>query len=61
MRELRRLCRRIVWVNPQKRHPAYEPLVRGMAAALPYVDRFLAGHNLRALESVAAAIEGTWS
>jgi hypothetical protein len=58
MRRLRRLARRIVWVNPHKRHPAYEPLVRGMAAALPYLDAFLSGHSLRTLESVADAIEG---
>jgi uncharacterized protein with von Willebrand factor type A (vWA) domain len=56
MERLRRLTRRIVWINPQKRHRAYEPLAGGMAAALPYVDAFLSGHNLRALDAVAAAI-----
>lgn len=55
---LRRLARRIVWVNPHKRHAAYEPLARGMAAALPYLDAFLSGHSLRTLEAVADAIEG---
>jgi len=58
MRRLRLLARRIVWVNPHRRHPAYEPLVRGMAAALPYLDAFLSGHSLRTLEAVADAIEG---
>ncbi|MBV8749556.1 MAG: VWA domain-containing protein [Candidatus Eremiobacteraeota bacterium] len=58
MLRLRRLARRIVWVNPHKRHPAYEPLARGMAAALPYLDAFLSGHSLRTLEAVADAIEG---
>ncbi|HEX3464613.1 MAG TPA: VWA domain-containing protein [Candidatus Elarobacter sp.] len=58
MLRLRRLTRRIVWVNPHKRHPAYEPLARGMAAALPYLDAFLSGHSLRTLETVADAIEG---
>ncbi|GAC1423781.1 MAG: VWA domain-containing protein [Candidatus Velthaea sp.] len=58
MERLRRLTRRIVWVNPHKRHPAYEPLARGMAAALPYLDAFVSGHNLRTLEAVADAIEG---
>ena len=58
MLRLRRLARRIVWVNPHKRHAAYEPLARGMAAALPYVDAFLSGHSLRTLEAVADAIEG---
>ncbi|HTD37744.1 MAG TPA: VWA domain-containing protein [Candidatus Limnocylindrales bacterium] len=58
MLRLRRLARRIVWVNPHKRHPAYEPLARGMAAALPYLDAFLSGHSLRTLATVADAIEG---
>ncbi|MDB5026378.1 MAG: hypothetical protein JWO66_67, partial [Candidatus Eremiobacteraeota bacterium] len=58
MLRLRRLARRVVWVNPHKRHPAYEPLARGMAAALPYLDAFLSGHSLRTLEAVADAIEG---
>jgi uncharacterized protein with von Willebrand factor type A (vWA) domain len=55
---LRRLTRRIVWVNPQKRHRGYEPLAGGMAAALPFVDAFLSGHSLRSLADVAAAIAG---
>ena len=31
-------------------------LAAGMAAALPYVDVFLPGHNLAALESLAEAL-----
>jgi uncharacterized protein with von Willebrand factor type A (vWA) domain len=58
MERLRRLARRIVWVNPHKRHPAYEPLAKGMAAALPFLDAFVSGHNLRTLEAVADAIDG---
>ncbi|MFN2462107.1 MAG: VWA domain-containing protein [Candidatus Velthaea sp.] len=61
LERLRRLARRIVWVNPHKRHPAYEPLARGMAAALPYLDAFVSGHNLRTLDAVADAIEGRFS
>jgi uncharacterized protein len=56
MARLQRLTRRIVWINPQKRHAAYEPLVRGMAAALPFVDVLLSGHNLRSLDAIAGAI-----
>ncbi|MDB5095493.1 MAG: protein containing von Willebrand factor type (vWA) domain [Candidatus Eremiobacteraeota bacterium] len=55
---LARLARRVVWVNPLKRDPAYEPLTRGMRAALPYVDVFLDGHDLRSLAAVARAIGG---
>jgi uncharacterized protein with von Willebrand factor type A (vWA) domain len=55
---LARLARRVVWVNPLKRDPAYEPLTRGMRAALPYVDLLLDGHDLRSLAAVAATIGG---
>jgi uncharacterized protein with von Willebrand factor type A (vWA) domain len=56
MAQLARSARRIVWINPRKSDPAYEPLVRGMAAALPSIDAFLPGHNLRSLEAVAGAV-----
>lgn len=53
---LARLAHRLVWVNPLKGSPHYEPLARGMAAALPHVDAFLPGHNLASLEALASAI-----
>ncbi len=56
MARLRRLVHKIVWVNPLKGSPRYEPLARGMAAALPSVDVFLPGHNLESLEELSRAI-----
>jgi uncharacterized protein with von Willebrand factor type A (vWA) domain len=56
MARLRRLAHRIVWVNPRRAAPGYVPLVGGMAAALPYVDAFVSGHSLAALQEVAAAV-----
>jgi uncharacterized protein len=56
---LSRLAHRLIWVNPLKGSPRYEPLARGMAAALPHVDVFLAGHNLESLESLCGILEGT--
>jgi uncharacterized protein len=56
MQRLARLAHRVVWVNPLKGSPAYEPLARGMAASLPYVDVFLSGHNLESLEKLADAV-----
>ncbi len=53
MQRLARLAQRVIWVNPLKGSPHYQPLARGMAAALPYVDDFLAGHNLASLETLA--------
>jgi uncharacterized protein with von Willebrand factor type A (vWA) domain len=55
-REMRRLARAayaVVWVSPLKGNVDYQPLGAGMRAALPYVDRFLPGHNLASLEDLA--------
>ncbi|HEX2236340.1 MAG TPA: VWA domain-containing protein, partial [Actinomycetota bacterium] len=56
MARLGRLARRVVWVNPLKGDPLYEPLARGMAAALPHVDVFLPGHNLASLETLGRVL-----
>jgi uncharacterized protein len=56
MARLHRLARQVVWLNPLKEDPAYEPLARGMAAALPFVDVFSSGHNLASLEELAAEL-----
>lgn len=56
MRRLSRVAHRVVWVNPLKATPGYQPLARGMAAALPHVDAFVEGHNLDSLERLAALI-----
>jgi uncharacterized protein len=56
MARLARVAHRVVWVNPLKASPDYQPLARGMAAALPYVDDFVEGHSLASLEELAAVI-----
>lgn len=56
MVRLRRLAHRVVWVNPLKGSPRYEPLARGMAAAMPSIDVFLSGHNLESLEQLGRAL-----
>jgi uncharacterized protein with von Willebrand factor type A (vWA) domain len=56
MRRLSRLAHHVIWVNPRKAAPEYRPLVGGMQAALPYVDTFVSGHSLRALDEVMSAI-----
>jgi uncharacterized protein with von Willebrand factor type A (vWA) domain len=56
MARLHRLAHRVVWSNPHKAQPGYEPLTGGMIAALPYVDDFVAGHSLAALEELAGVI-----
>ena len=57
LERLSRVAYRIVWVNPLKVTPGYAPLARGMAAALPHVDRFVEGHSLGALEQLAAVLD----
>jgi uncharacterized protein with von Willebrand factor type A (vWA) domain len=56
MARLRRLAHKVVWVNPLKGSPHYEPLARGMAAALPSIDVFLPGHNLESLEELGRVL-----
>jgi uncharacterized protein len=53
MARLSRLAHRVVWVNPLSGSLRYEPLARGMAAALPFVDVFIPGHNVEAIETLA--------
>lgn len=56
MQRLSRIAFRTVWVNPLKVTPGYAPLARGMAAALPFVDAFVEGHSVAAMEELAATI-----
>lgn len=58
MQRLQRTAHQVVWVNPLKVTPGYAPLARGMAAALPYVDDFVEGHSVAALEELARVIGG---
>ena len=56
---MRRLCRlvyRLIWVNALQGSPRYEPLARGMAASLPFVDVFLPGHDLESLEALSEVV-----
>lgn len=53
MARLRRGCRRLIWLNPLLGSERYEPLTRGMQAALRHVDDFLPAHNLASLEQLA--------
>jgi uncharacterized protein with von Willebrand factor type A (vWA) domain len=57
MARLSRLAYRVIWLNPLKEDPAYEPLARGMAACLPYIDLFVSGHNLASLEQLGEELE----
>jgi uncharacterized protein with von Willebrand factor type A (vWA) domain len=53
MARLALIAHKVIWVNPLKASPGYEPLTRGIIAALPYTDEFVSGHSLDALDELA--------
>jgi uncharacterized protein len=55
---LRRSAHRLIWLNPLLGSQGYEPLTRGMAAALPHCDDFLAAHNVQALDDLGRLLAG---
>ncbi len=50
---LQRSSRRLIWLNPLLGSVDYQPLTRGIRAALPYIDDFLPVHNLASLDDLA--------
>lgn len=58
MARLKRLAHRVVWANPRAGQAGYQPIARGMAAALPSCDDLVAGHSLGALEHLARVVAG---
>jgi uncharacterized protein len=53
---LQRLAHKVVWVNPHKGAVGYQPVQAGMAAALPHVDEFVAGHSVAAFAEVLEVV-----
>lgn len=49
MVKIKRRTRSLIWLNPLKGMTGYEPIARGMSAALPQVDVFNSAHNLNSL------------
>lgn len=54
---LKRRCHTLLWLNPLMGGPDYQPLCQGMATALPFIDRLLPAHNLKALEWISRRLE----
>jgi uncharacterized protein with von Willebrand factor type A (vWA) domain len=52
----RRGCK-IIWLNPLKGWQGYEPVAKGMAAALPHLDAFAAAATLADLVSLERTLE----
>ena len=57
MARLERTAYKVIWLNPLAADPRYEPLTRGMKAAMPHVDRLLPGNSISSLEALADLME----
>ncbi|MDX1447686.1 MAG: VWA domain-containing protein [Acidimicrobiia bacterium] len=57
MDRLQRSVYRTVWLNPLAGREGFAPETRGMRAALPYVDDFLAAGNLTDLRTLVRLLE----
>jgi uncharacterized protein with von Willebrand factor type A (vWA) domain len=57
MGRLQRTAHSVIWLNPLAADPRYEPLTRGMKAAMPHVDRLLPGNSIASLEMLATLME----
>jgi hypothetical protein len=57
MQDLKRRCKKIIWLNPLLASDNYEPLCKGMQAALPYLDLFLSVHNVQSLIALGRTLQ----
>lgn len=49
LRKIRRRIGKLIWLNPLLGLEDYQPVTRGMSAALPFIDLFAPAHNLQSL------------
>ncbi|HEY5691409.1 MAG TPA: VWA domain-containing protein, partial [Cyclobacteriaceae bacterium] len=49
LHQIKLRTRRLFWLNPLKGMKGYQPKTRGMMAALPEIDHFMAAHNVDSL------------
>lgn len=56
MERLQKSCHRLIWLNPLIGTPGYQPLTRGLVAAMPFMDDFLPVHNLKSLEQLVEVL-----
>ncbi len=57
MQDLKRRCKKVIWLNPLLASENYEPLCKGMQAALPYIDLFLSVHNVNSLITLGRTLQ----
>ncbi|MEX0369790.1 MAG: VWA domain-containing protein [Tateyamaria sp.] len=56
MERLHLSAKRLIWINPLLRWEDFAPRARGIAAMLPHVDSFRAGHSIASIEALAHVI-----
>jgi uncharacterized protein with von Willebrand factor type A (vWA) domain len=61
LRKIKLRVSKLVWLNPLLGLERYEPITRGMKAALPYIDVFAPAHNLQSLLALEKHLERGWS
>lgn len=57
MAQFHRLARCVIWANPHRGKPGYEPIQSGIKAIMPHIDDLVAGHTLAAFRELAERIE----
>lgn len=57
MQSIKRRCYKVLWLNPLLASENYEPLCKGMQAALPYLDLFLSVNNLNSLVALGRTLQ----
>jgi uncharacterized protein with von Willebrand factor type A (vWA) domain len=60
MKNIKRRCRKVLWLNPLLAGKDYEPLCKGMQAVLPYLDYFLPAHSLESLMALGRTLHGNF-
>jgi uncharacterized protein with von Willebrand factor type A (vWA) domain len=57
MQRLQRTCDQLIWMNPMLRYAHFEAKAMGIRTMLPYVDLFLAAHNLESLAQLGQILQ----
>ena len=52
MKYIKKQVKKIIWLNPLLGNQSYQPLCKGISAALPYIDDFLPYHNFMNLRNL---------
>lgn len=49
LRRIKQRTRKVIWLNPLLGLEDYQPITRGLSAAMPFIDKFISAHNLNSL------------